>query len=129
MIAWSIFWLAFFGVRNLILPYRLSRKRMSEEIGNEDEVADVTDEEVIVDVVRTIRRCKRFVPRATCLTQALATKSVLKHYGQESRIVLGVAKSDVSIAAHAWVEVNGRIVLGKLPNNSRFSLLHPPSWS
>jgi hypothetical protein len=128
MVSWSMFWLVFFGVRTFIVPYRLTRKWVSEEIVNDDSSTCITDESVILEVVRTIRRCKRLVP-ATCLTQALATKAVLKRYGQESKIVLGVAKSDASILAHAWVEIDGRIIFGRLPNNSSYSLLHPPSWS
>lgn len=129
MHASAIFWLVFFRLRNAILPFRLTRKWASEEVIIEEQSKRSADKALILEVVRAIRRCKRFVPGANCLTQALATKAVLKRFGQDSDIRLGVAKTDVSIDAHAWVEIDGHIIFGELPNNARFSLLRPPSWS
>jgi hypothetical protein len=126
MIAWTLFWLWFFRLRNLFIPYRLTKKWVSEEIAI-DSPASITNESVVKDVVRTVDKCKRFVPGSMCLTQALATRAVLKQYGQESNIRLGVTKSDVSFEAHAWVEVDGRIIFGRQTNNSRYSVLRPSS--
>jgi len=126
MIFWTLFWLSFFRVRNLILPYRFIKKWTSEEFVDEPPIGTV-NELVIDEVSRTVQRCKRFVPGATCLTQALATKAVLKRYGQDSIIRIGVAKTKASIDAHAWVEVEGQIIFGRQPDNARYSLLRPPS--
>lgn len=126
MILWTIFWLFYFRLRNMILPYRLIKRSTSEEIVDEPSIETV-NKPIIDEVSRTVERCQRFVPGATCLTQALATKAVLKRYGQNSTIRIGVAKSETSIDAHAWVEVNGQIILGRQPNNARYAMLRPPS--
>ncbi len=126
MLALTFTWLVFFRLRNLFLPYRLTRKWMAQEVATGPSTG-TADESVVVDVTRSVRRCSRFVPGATCLVQALATRAVLRHYGQDSSIRLGVAKSARSIAAHAWVEIDGRIVLGMQPNSSRYTVLNPPS--
>ncbi len=128
MVVRTLFWLWFFRLRNLVLPYRLTKKWMSEEIAI-DPSAEMKNDVVIKEVASSVNRCKRYVPGATCLTQALAARAVMRHYGQASNIRLGVAKSDASIEAHAWVEVEGRIVLGRQPNNARYTVLHPPSLS
>jgi hypothetical protein len=48
----------------------------------------------------------------TCLRQALAVQRMLRRRGIASRLHLGVA--DVSVnAAHAWVTVEGRPVVGR----------------
>jgi hypothetical protein len=126
MLAMAFTWLVFFRLRNLVLPYRLTKKWVSEEIADHPSIG-IVDESVVLDVTRSVARCSRLVPGAKCLVKALATKAVLRHYGQQSNIRLGVAKSDVSIAAHAWVEIDGRIIFGMQAHNTRYTVLRPPS--
>ena len=55
----------------------------------------------------------RRVPRATCLTQALALQLLLAHEGRPSNLRIGVAKAeDGRLQAHAWLETEGRVVIG-----------------
>lgn len=55
----------------------------------------------------------RYVPAATCLTRALATRALLAHYGYAGDLRIGVAKSDSgTLEAHAWIEYDGRILVG-----------------
>lgn len=55
----------------------------------------------------------RYIPMATCFTQALATKVLLNRYGQRAKVCIGVSRSEGGqLQAHAWVEWNGRIVIG-----------------
>lgn len=53
----------------------------------------------------------RYVPRATCLVQALALHGLLARRGRPSHLRLGVRTGE-TFAAHAWVEVDGAVVLG-----------------
>ena len=53
------------------------------------------------------------IPRATCLTQAICAKLLLRWSGLHSDLCLGVACSaDGALRAHAWLERDGRTVLG-----------------
>jgi hypothetical protein len=72
------------------------------------------------DVVWAIRLASRYVPRATCLTQALAAQVLLARSGIESRIVVGVSNRE-SFQAHAWVESNGSILLGRTRDVERYA--------
>jgi hypothetical protein len=54
----------------------------------------------------------RYVPRATCLTQALALHVLLRRAGLQSRIHIGVAKEGGRFEAHAWVESQDKVVIG-----------------
>lgn len=57
----------------------------------------------------------RFIPRGDCLPQALAAERLLLRNGHPALLRIGVAKSGQSrIVAHAWVESDGRIVVGEL---------------
>jgi hypothetical protein len=65
-----------------------------------------------------------YVPAATCLTQALATRVLLERYGRPSRLCIGVARSQgQQLEAHAWVESGGRIVVGAIDDLNRFTPL------
>ncbi len=61
-----------------------------------------------------IQIASRFVPRATCLTQALAAERLLARHGYECELRVGVAKRDDRLNAHAWIERDGEILLGEL---------------
>lgn len=55
-----------------------------------------------------------YVPSATCLTQALTLRALLARAGIPSALAIGVARGDASgIAAHAWLEVDGEVVIGE----------------
>ena len=57
----------------------------------------------------------RYVPQATCLTQALAAQALLAAAGHPARLCIGVAKGGLGeLQAHAWVESQDRIVVGGL---------------
>lgn len=64
----------------------------------------------------------RYVPGATCLTQALAGQVLLTQQGEPALLQIGVAKNDAGkLEAHAWVECRGRIVIGALPEIVRYT--------
>jgi hypothetical protein len=54
----------------------------------------------------------RRIPGATCLAQALAARVMLARRRMESRLRIGVKKDGESVAAHAWVEHRGRVIVG-----------------
>ena len=63
-----------------------------------------------------MRHAQRVVPRATCLPQALAAEALLMRGGLPADLRIGVKKEPSGkLLAHAWVESNGRIVVGDLP--------------
>jgi hypothetical protein len=53
------------------------------------------------------------LPRSTCLTRAMAASLLLTLHGHPTTLRLGVAREDGELAAHAWLESNGRIVIGE----------------
>jgi hypothetical protein len=53
------------------------------------------------------------LPRSTCLTRALAASLLLTLHGHPATLRLGVEREDGELAAHAWLESNGRAVVGE----------------
>ncbi|MFZ3212158.1 MAG: lasso peptide biosynthesis B2 protein [Terriglobales bacterium] len=55
----------------------------------------------------------RYIPGSKCLVQAFAGRNLLASYGFPGTIHIGVAKDSRNwLSAHAWVEVEGRTVIG-----------------
>jgi hypothetical protein len=64
-------------------------------------------------VGRAVRRAARLVPHATCLPQALATLWLMAGQGHTGQLRIGVRREQTGdLLAHAWVEHEGRIVVG-----------------
>lgn len=66
-----------------------------------------------------VRRAARLIPDASCLTQALTLQSVLAGHGEECKLILGVDRnftpsktSSKEFEAHAWIEWNGKVIIG-----------------
>ena len=64
-------------------------------------------------IVWAVSAVSKYVPKASCLTQALAAETLLHRHGYPAVIHIGVAKRNTeTLEAHAWVESEGRIILG-----------------
>jgi hypothetical protein len=74
------------------------------------------------DIVWTVTVAGRYVPGATCLAQALVSERLLKLAGHPAELRIGVAQQPF-FRAHAWVESEGKVVLGETEALAEFSAL------
>ena len=119
----SLVLVAFIGLALRIIPFRFLRKILAARIAKENGQKFV-DWKKVNTIVRAVRSASRFVPFATCLPQALATMFLFKSRGQLSNLKIGVAKDEKKhFKAHAWLEINGRIIIGKLPSHCEYKVL------
>ena len=63
-------------------------------------------------IIWAVRTAAPYIPRATCLTQALAAKYQLERLGHRAQLHIGVAKRDGRVLAHAWLDCDGATMLG-----------------
>jgi hypothetical protein len=78
----------------------------------------------IEKVTWAIAVASRYVPGATCLSQALAGQILLAQQGEPALLRIGVAKNDAGkLEAHAWVESRGRVVIGDSRELFRYTRL------
>src|ERR1043165_7303877 len=62
------------------------------------------------EIACAVRLAARYVPRATCLTQALATQILLGRHGHQGEVHIGVAlDAELGFRAHAWVKNQGKV--------------------
>lgn len=77
-------------------------------------------------VVRAVSVASNYVPKATCLIQALAAQTLLKRGGCSAHLRLGVGRNEKGqFQAHAWLENDGRVIIG----DSELECYQPlPAW-
>jgi hypothetical protein len=98
----GLWMLPFRVVRNLVEQFRRSPGRRFD-----------LDRRNIRQVAWAVEAASRRIPGTTCLPQGMATHLLLGRLGQRSQLRLGVThKPGGRLEAHAWVEVNGRVVSG-----------------
>ena len=103
----------------LIMPVGRTRKVVARAAAG----APTGSVDLVVWGVRTV---SRYLPGATCLTQAIAAQSLLTRSGFPSQVEIGVAKEKHRVGdgstsknevrrlhAHAWVVCQGQVVLGE----------------
>jgi transglutaminase superfamily protein len=100
----SLWWLPFGSVR--AIADRLARPGARRRA--------IAPEPIVERVVWAVRAAAARVPRATCLTQALAARLMLERRGLSAALRIGVARAaDERVEGHAWLECQGRIVIGE----------------
>ena len=123
LLSQSLFLLIAIRLSLWVFPFRWLNDWLSNS-GSANLSSQPTDQIVIGKVTRSVRCCSRYVPRASCLTQALATQTLLRLKGLDSQLRFGVDKDEnEKLVAHAWVESNGKIIIGKSADMHRYSLL------
>ena len=75
-------------------------------------------------VVWAINTTSRLVPRCTCFVRALAAQVLFLREGINSELRVGIAKGDGALKGHAWLERDGRVLIGEAQDLSRYTLLN-----
>jgi Transglutaminase-like superfamily len=72
-----------------------------------------------------VRVCSRYSPGgALCLAQALTTQVLMQRSGYGCTLKIGVTNPQgAKFEAHAWIEYEGTIIIGNLPDLARFTPL------
>lgn len=114
-------WLLLFRIRLMlwVLPYRRWRQIAAHMIRVENERQ--LDRPQVNQITRAVRVMSKYVPQASCLTQALAAQTLLANEGQRSQLRVGVTQNSGKLEAHAWVQIDGRVVIGGRESVVRFS--------
>ena len=93
-----------------VAPFRLVRAALARVARPSHSVPPLPVPRIVWAVTAATRR----VPGANrCLVRALVARALLARHGHPAKVRLGVARRPGgALAAHAWVESDGRIVVG-----------------
>lgn len=72
-------------------------------------------------IAAAISIVSHFMPKASCLTQALAAQALLRLKGESAQLHFGVTRDAKGcFKAHAWLESDGHLLIGDLPELGSF---------
>ncbi|MBV6623415.1 MAG: lasso peptide biosynthesis B2 protein [Rivularia sp. (in: Bacteria)] len=72
-------------------------------------------------IVSAINLTTRNMPGgAKCLARALTVRTLMSRYGYAPELCIGVAKNEEKFEAHAWIEYQGQVIVGFLPDLPRY---------
>ena len=76
------------------------------------------------ELTDALLRGSRYVPGSTCLVQALAGRWLLLREGYSPELRIGVSTAN-GFEAHAWLELEGKVLIGGLEESARFTPFPP----
>lgn len=77
-------------------------------------------------IIWAVETSSRYMPGVKCLARALTTQVLMSQHGHFCELKIGVAKGEQGqLEAHAWIESQGKIIIGYLADISRFMPLQP----
>ncbi len=120
---WRAFaWLALMRLGLWLLPFRTMR-RLLRGVAVAGSAAGAGKALAPERVAWAVDVASRYVPAATCLPRALATYTLLRRQGVPATVRIGVKKGAGGLEGHAWVEHEGRVLIGGTASPSHFQPL------
>ena len=111
----TFFWLVVSFIWVRWFPLRWFSKSLGTFRTAMDDDLQEGQEQLVRKAQHALRRIKRRLPwNVKCFEEAIAVKKVLKRYGTDSTLYLGVKKEGgESLKAHAWLKTGGKVVAGE----------------
>jgi hypothetical protein len=95
----------------LIVPFRLIQPFLRSDLRQSSKAST---SKKVEQIRYSIAAASNFLPwRNVCLNQAITAKLMLNRRGLPNTLVLGVQSQSDQLAAHAWVCVGEKIVIGE----------------
>jgi Transglutaminase-like superfamily len=103
-----------------LLKFRTLLKLLAE-ISSQNEELQVAKQVSAGKIVWAVNAVSRYMPGVKCLARALTAEIMMKSYGYSPQLRIGVAKGEKgNLQAHAWIEYQGKVAIGNLPDLSRY---------
>ncbi|BAZ22557.1 hypothetical protein NIES4073_34420 [Kalymmatonema gypsitolerans NIES-4073] len=106
-----------------LLPFR-NLLKLLQKISKSNFLVPCEDKSQISvsKIVWAVNAASRYMPGGVkCLARALTTQVLMSYHGHTPELRIGVAKGhEGKLEAHAWIEYQGRVAIGNLPDLSRF---------
>lgn len=123
LLAESALWLAAVRIAVLLLPFRVTARRLGAHMGETPHDDDPRVHHLVRSVSWAIGAISRRVPwRAKCLEQGIAAKMMLRRRNVPNTLYLGVARGTSGVEAHAWLR-NGSYYLTGGAERERFAVV------
>jgi hypothetical protein len=125
LLAESVLMLGVVKIGLWLLPFRTMHRLVAARKLKAGAVDKELERRSIKRVVWAVDVVSHYIPLfKNCLNRALATQVLLKRRGHRASLQIGVQRGEEGqFEAHAWIESEGKIVLGRLPSLSTYTRL------
>lgn len=108
-----------------LLPFKVLRRLLGKLAKARSGLQEEANQFSIQRIVWAVTVASRYVPKATCLTQALAARVLLARHGHPpTHLRIGVARGEEGrLEGHAWLESQGKVIVGGGEGLSRYTRL------
>lgn len=109
--AWGLFLLVDLALRILSFQYLLNLSKKIVPRRKDDSALALVPS--VMRLSWLVEVAGRYAPvKATCLKRALVLSWLLGRRGTQTELRMGVARHDGSLKAHAWLNLDGQVILG-----------------
>lgn len=107
-----------------LFPFNMVRQRLTK-LAARWQQQDIAHPISVPAIVWCVTIASYYTPgKAKCLVKALTTQLLLNRYGYPHQLHIGVALNQTqALEAHAWIEYENHVIMGDLPDLSRFKPL------
>ncbi len=118
----AVGWLAVARVMLLVMPFRRLAEKLS---GSSDSVSAEAHPAVLSSISWAVAAAANNVPwRSDCFPQTIAARKLLRKYGYQTTIHIGVERvGNSDLAGHAWLTCGENVVTGG-SDLDRYTELH-----
>ena len=117
----ALFLLGFLRTAIRLLPFRALHSFIKRTTRNCIKKQNITQPEVD-RIIWAVETASRYIPHVTCFIEALTAWYLLTRRGHPVKLRIGVKKDKIGkFEAHAWVEGNGRVLIGRLPDHTKYT--------
>ncbi|WP_427162467.1 lasso peptide biosynthesis B2 protein [Aliinostoc sp. HNIBRCY26] len=103
-----------------LLPFSILR-RILDRISQPNPKASLTP---VHKIIWAVDVSTNFIPGAKCLARALTCQVLMNQRGDAPELRIGVTKDEEGkLKAHAWLEHQGKVIIGSLSNLSSYTPL------
>lgn len=125
----TLLWLTGLRIGLFVIPFVALRSALQRITRLMPIAPTCHSDDLLSQVAWAVESAARFVPRATCLPQALAAQALFARRAKPSSLYIGVTRNDRNkIEAHAWVECENRIVVGGAESQGHYTALTAFEW-
>ena len=104
----------------LLLPFHVVLRLMSK-LGKTYSSCVLVGPIQIDRILWAVKTAGRYLPKVSCLIQAMAAYVMFERQGYLTHFKIGVAKNRPGgLEAHAWVECDAKVVIGSIENSLKF---------
>lgn len=119
----AAYWLVAVRLGLWLVPFRKLQQLLSRP---RQLLGDPADATAMREIAWAVQAMSRYVPAATCLTQALTGQILLNRRGYPAQVEIGVAKDEKGqFIAHAWLCCDDVVLIGgSAASLKRYTSLH-----